>query len=43
MSEFDIQFKPCTLIKGQVVAGFIIDSTDVEIPYSKIVGEQSKQ
>ncbi|XP_075659066.1 uncharacterized protein LOC142628925 [Castanea sativa] len=30
LSEFDIQYRPCTAIKGQVVADFIAEFTNVE-------------
>jgi len=29
-SEFDIQYRPCTAIKGQVVADFIAKFTNAE-------------
>ena len=30
LSEFDIQYRPCTAIKGQMVANFITEFTLVE-------------
>ena len=30
LSEFDIQYRPCTAVKGQVVANFITEFTNVE-------------
>ena len=30
LSEFDIQYRPCTVVKGQVVANFITEFTNVE-------------
>ena len=30
LSELDIQYRPCTAIKGQVVADFIAEFTNVE-------------
>ena len=30
LSEFDIQYRPCTTMKGQVVANFIVEFTNME-------------
>ena len=30
LGEFDIQYRPCTTIKGQVVADFIVEFTLME-------------
>ena len=30
LSEFNIQYRPCTVIKGQVVVDFIVEFINVE-------------
>ena len=37
LSEFDIQYRPCTAIKGQMVANFITEFTLVEGQGAKVV------
>ena len=37
LSEFDIQYRPCTAIKGQMVADFITEFTIVEGQGAKVV------
>ena len=43
VGEFDIQFKPRTSVRGQPVADFIADFTEVETPHSEVLEEQSEQ
>ncbi|KAH9687911.1 Ribonuclease H [Citrus sinensis] len=43
LGEFDIQFKPRTSVRGQAVADFIADFTEVETPHSEVLEEQSEQ
>ena len=41
LSEFDIQYRPRTAIKGQVVANFIAEYTQLEGNGAKVLGQWS--
>ena len=41
MSEFDIQYCPRTAIKGQIVANFIAEYTQLEGKETKVLGQWS--
>ena len=41
LSEFDIQYRPRTAIKGQVVADFIVEYTQLEGKGAEVLGQWS--
>ena len=41
LSEFDIQYRPQTTIKGQVVADFIAEYTQLEGKEAEVLGQWS--
>ena len=41
LSEFDIQYRPRTEIKGQIVANFIAEYTKLEGKETKVLGQWS--
>ena len=41
LSKFDIQYRPRTMIKGQVVADFIAEYTQLEGKETKVLGQWS--